>query len=131
MGSWEYDVEGRTFLWSEQMYRMLGLESGSDAVALDTACQVFHPDDRARVWKDVMTLIETGKPLENELRFQSASGETRIFFSRAIPIKNESGSVRLIRGISQDVTEQRTSAINLQKSQELMAQAEQIAKFGS
>jgi PAS domain S-box-containing protein len=131
VGSWEYDVEGRTFLWSEQMYRMLGLEPGSDAVALDTACQMFHPDDRARVWQDVMTLIETGKPLENELRFQSASGETPIFFSCAIPIKGESGSVRVIRGISQDVTEQRTSAINLQKNQELMAQAEQIAKFGS
>jgi len=131
VGSWEYDVERRTFLWSEQMYRMLGLEPGSDAVALDTACQMFHPDDRARVWQDVMTLIETGKPLENGLRFQSACGETRIFFSRAIPVKDESGSVRLIRGISQDVTEQRTSAINLQESQELMAQAEQIAKFGS
>jgi len=90
VGSWEYDVERRTFLWSEQMYRMLGLEPGSDAVALDTACQMFHPDDRARVWQDVMTLIETGKPLENELRFQSACGETRIFFSRAIPVKDES-----------------------------------------
>jgi PAS domain S-box-containing protein len=131
VGSWEYDVERRTFLWSEQMYRMLGLEPGSDAVALDTACQIFHPDDRARVWQDVMTLIETGKPLENELRFQSACGETRIFFSRAIPVKNDDGSVRLIRGISQDVTEQRSFAIKLQKSQELMAQAEQIAHFGS
>jgi PAS domain S-box-containing protein len=131
VGSWEYDVERRTFLWSEQMYRMLGLAPGSDAVALDAACQMFHPDDRARVWQDVMTLIETGKPLENELRFQSTSGEARTFFSRAIPIKDESGSVRLIRGISQDVTEQRTSAIKLQKSQELMAQAEQIAHFGS
>ena len=131
VGSWEYDVERRTFLWSEQMYRMLGLEPESDAVALDTACQMFHPDDRARVWRDVMTLIETGKPLENELRFQSACGETRIFLSRAIPIKDESGSVRLIRGISQDVTEQRASAIKLRKSQELMAQAEQIAHFGS
>jgi PAS domain S-box-containing protein len=131
VGSWEYDVERRTFLWSEQMYRMLGLEPRSDAVALDTACQLFHPEDRARVWQDVMTLIETGQPLENELRSQSARDETRIFFSRAIPIKDESGSVRLIRGISQDVTEQRTSAIKLQKNQELMAQAEQIAHFGS
>ncbi len=131
VGSWEYEVEGRTFLWSEQMYRMLGIEPGSDAVALDTACQMFHPGDRARVWQDVMTIIETGKPLENELRFQSACGETRIFFSRAIPIRDATGSVRLIRGISQDVTEQRISAINLQKSQELMAQAEQIAHFGS
>ena len=131
VGSWEYDVGRKTFLWSEQMYRMLGLEPGSDAVALDTACQMFHPDDRARVSQDVVALIETGNPVENELRFQSGCGNTRIFFSRVIPIKDESGAVRLIRGISHDITEQRTSAIKLQKSQELMAQAEQIAHFGS
>ncbi len=131
VGSWEYDVGRKTFLWSEQMYRMLGLEPGSGAVALDTACQMFHPDDWARLRQDVMALVETGKPLENELRFQSGCGDTRIFFSRVIPIKDESGSVRLIRGISQDVTEQRNFAIKLQKNQELMAQAEQIANFGS
>lgn len=52
---------------------MLGLEPGSDAVALDTVCQLFHPDDRARVWEDVMTLIETGKPLKNEWREQAGA----------------------------------------------------------
>jgi PAS domain S-box-containing protein len=109
VGSWEYDTERRTFLWSEQMYRMLGLGNGSEAIGLTKACQMFHPDDRARVWQDVTTLIETGQPLENELRFLTACGETRTFFSRAIPVKDESGAVRLIRGFSQDVTERRAA----------------------
>jgi PAS domain S-box-containing protein len=51
--------------------------------------------------------------------------------SRAIPIKDESGAVRLIRGISQDVTEHISAEINLRRSQELLAQAEQIANLGS
>src|ERR1700745_3721105 len=113
------------------MYRMLGLRHGSEAIGLTKACQMFHPDDRARVWQDVTTLIETGQPLENELRFWTACGETRTFFSRAIPVKDESGAVRLIRGFSQDVTERRAAEIELRKSQELLAQAEQIANLGS
>jgi PAS domain S-box-containing protein len=131
VGSWEYDTAHRRFLWSEQMYRMLGLEPTNSAVELDTACKLIHPDDRARVLKDVMNLIETGKALENEVRFQAASGEELIFFSRAIPIRAETGTVRLIRGISQDVTGQRAAAAKLQKSQELLVQAEEIAHFGS
>jgi len=131
VGSWEYDTERRTVLWSEQMYRMLGLGNGSEAIGLNKACQMFHPDDRARVWQDVTTLIETGQPLENELRFLTAYGETRTFFSRAIPVRDESGAVRLIRGFSQDVTERRAAEIELRRSQELLAQAEQIANLGS
>jgi len=131
VGSWEYDTERRTFLWSEQMYRMLSLGTGSEAIGLNEACRMFHPDDRARVWQDVTTLVETGQPLENELRFVTTCGETRIFFSRAIPVKDETGAVRLIRGISQDVTERRVAEIELRKSQELLAQAEHIADLGS
>jgi len=82
VGSWEYDAERRTFLWSEQMYRMLGLEPAEGEVELKAACQMFHPEDRARVWQDVMKLIETGEALENELRFVTARGEARTFFSR-------------------------------------------------
>jgi PAS domain S-box-containing protein len=131
VGSWEYDTERRSFFWSEQMYRMLGLEISGDAIGISEACQLFHPEDRARVWHDVTTLLETGEPLKNELRFVTSSGENRIFFSRAIPIKDESGTVRAIRGISQDVTERRSAEINLRANQELLAQAEKIASLGS
>ncbi len=89
VGSWEYDVERRAFLWSEQMYRMLGIEPGSDTVTLDTACQMFHPEDRARAWQDVMTLIETGKPLENELRFQSTAARHASFSRVRFPSRTK------------------------------------------
>jgi len=131
VGSWEYDAERRTFLWSEQMYRMLGLEPAEGEVELKAACQMFHPEDRARVWQDVMKLIETGEALENELRFVSARGEARTFFSRAIPIKDANGTVRLIRGFSQDVTDRREAETKLRRSQDLLTQAEEIAHLGS
>jgi PAS domain-containing protein len=74
VGSWEYDPENKTFLWSDHMYRMLGLKPDTEPVPLENACRLFHPDDRARVWSDVRALIETGTRLENEVRFTSAHG---------------------------------------------------------
>src|SRR5262249_23730218 len=52
-------------------------------------------------------------------------------FSRAIPIKDASGAVRLIRGFSQDVTERRAAEAKLRRSQELLAHAEEMANLGS
>jgi PAS domain S-box-containing protein len=118
VGSWEYDVEERSFLWSDQMYRMLGVTPATVRIPLREACALFHPEDRTRVWQDVGTLIETGRPLENELKFLSSDGTVRTFFSRAIPILNAAGGVRLIRGISQDVTKQREAQRALRESEE-------------
>jgi PAS domain S-box-containing protein len=131
VGSWEYDTENKTLLGSDNMYRMLGLTPDAEPVPLEKACKMFHSDDRARVKQDVQTLIKTGQMLENEARLQTACGEIRTFFSRAIPITDEQGKVRLIRGISQDITEQRAAEIKLRESQELLAQAEEIAHLGS
>jgi PAS domain S-box-containing protein len=131
VGSWEYDTADKTFLWSEHMYRMLGLEPRAEPVPLSLACSHFHPDDRARVWNDVAALLETGQPIENEVRFISAEGKVRVFFSRAIPIADQAGKVALIRGISQDVTNRKDADEKLRKSEALLAQAEQIANLGS
>ncbi|MGH9746935.1 MAG: PAS domain-containing protein [Candidatus Acidiferrales bacterium] len=131
VGSWEYDTEPRTFLWSDQMYRMLGFEPSTEPVALGQACALFHPDDRARVWQDVLALIETGRPLENELRFVAADGTARTFYSRAIPVLSHDGKVHRIRGISQDITARKAAEEKLRNSEALLAQAEQVANLGS
>jgi PAS domain S-box-containing protein len=131
VGSWEYDVEQRTFLWSDQMYRMLGFEPNAEPVPLGKACALFHPDDRTRVWQDVLSLIETGRPHENEIRFVAADGTSRVFYSRAIPVLDQAGTVRKIRGISRDMTNHRAGESKLRKSEALLAQAEQIANLAS
>lgn len=107
LGSWEYDVEGQTFKWSEQMYRMLARPSEGAPITLEQACAIFHPDDRARVWQDVTGIIADGHAIENELRFVLPDGQVRVFYSRAVPVKNSSGGVCRIRGMSQDITDRK------------------------
>lgn len=107
LGSWEYSVEGRSFVWSEQMYCMLAREPSDEPISLEQACAIFHPDDRARARDDVRDIIVEGKPLENELRFLLPDGRIRIFHSRAVPVADEHGHIFQIRGMSQDVTDRR------------------------
>jgi signal transduction histidine kinase len=107
LGSWDYDVEKQSFIWSDQMYRMLEREPGNERIPLGQACAIFHPDDRARVAGDVQTVITEGKPLENELRFLLPDGRIRVFQSRAVPVADATGRVHEIRGMSQDITDRK------------------------
>ncbi|HTX16923.1 MAG TPA: PAS domain-containing protein [Candidatus Baltobacteraceae bacterium] len=133
LGSWEYEVSSKTLTWSAQFYRMLGFDPRSEAKPMprDEKHRVIHPDDLAEAVRDLDEIETTGKPLENELRFVTAKGEVRIFHSRAVAIKDESGRVTCIRGMSQDITERRREEERVRRSETLLAQAERIANLGS
>lgn len=121
IGTWEYSVERRDFSWSENFFRMFGLEPRQERITVGEACAYIHPADRARMWDDVAKLISSGEPLENEFAFVLPNGETRIFHSRAVPAKDPSGQVLSIRGMSQDVTKQKKVEEDLHRlSQQLM-----------
>jgi PAS domain S-box-containing protein len=131
LGSWEFDVAQQSFTWSAQMYRMLGLPPSDQPLPLAQACALFHPDDRPRVAEEVEALIQSKRPIENEVRFMLIDSQVRIFRSHAVPITNESGDVVRIAGISQDVTEQKNAQERLRKKRSLLEQAEEISKLGS
>jgi PAS domain S-box-containing protein len=107
VGSWEYDVERRDFTWSERFFQMLGLEPREKRVTVEEACPSLHPEDRGWLWNDVAKLVTTGEPLDNDVRFVRPDGTIRTFHSRAIPVRDSSGRVVRIAGMSQDISEHR------------------------
>jgi PAS domain S-box-containing protein len=132
LGSWEYDVPSKTLIWSAQFYRMLGFDPRTEKpLPHDEKHRAIHPDDLKEALRDLNEIETTGKPLENELRFVTAKGEVRIFHSRAVAIKDESGRVACIRGMSQDITERRHEEERVRRSETLLGQAERIANLGS
>ena len=131
MGSWEYDYEREELSWSAQYFRMLGLEPEAGPVRYGRGIRMIHPDDRDRGMRDMEALKASRRPLDNELRFVTGHGNIRVFHSRAVAITDEAGRVVGIRGMSQDVTERKNEEERLHKNEELLAQAERIAKVGS
>ena len=131
LGSWEYDVASKNLTWSKQFYRMLDFDPDAKPLDHDESRLVIHPQDLESALRDFALIERTGKPIDNEMRFITSKGDVRVFHSRAVAIKGDSGRVTCIRGMSQDVTDQRREEERVRKSEELLAQAEQIAHLGS
>lgn len=121
IGTWEYHVAGRDFTWSDHFFRMLGLEPREGRVSIEDSCALIHADHRGRMWDDVARLVSSGEPIENEFNFVRPDGETRVFHSRAVPVREASGNVASIRGMSQDITNYKCVEDDLHRlSQQLM-----------
>ena len=51
IGTWERDEISKKAYWSDENYRILGLEPGEIEPSLDFFSSVIHPEDRERVFK--------------------------------------------------------------------------------
>jgi PAS domain S-box-containing protein len=131
VGSWEFDITKQTLYWSDQYFRMLGMEPSPGPVPYGTGIRLIHPDDRKRAIADVASLTVAGQEFENELRFVLEDGRERIFHSRSVAVGDKNGRVVRIHGMSQDLTERRREEQRLRKSEALLSQAEQMANCGS
>lgn len=104
IGSWEADADGHT-VWSEELYRMFGA-SPIDRPDPDAVMKRTIPlDQRVRLRTLVGDLWSTGVPFATEYPVLTGTGERRWFSARAEVQDGPTGP--LVRGVVQDITEQR------------------------
>lgn len=130
LGSWEWDVIADQLTWSDELYRIFGVEIGA-AMDLDAYAERLHPDDRERVLGRVREAIETGESYAFEHRLVRPDGEERAVQSRGEAIRDANGRVVRLVGTALDITEVKRSEERGRKlvgERLLRAEAEQTAR---
>lgn len=126
VGSWEYDARSGSLRWSEEVYRLGGLEPGSVEPNPDLVLSMLHPEDREAVERSVRRTVEEGLSDFGECRIVRRNGEVRIALRQTEPLRDPSGKVIGVLGTIQDVTDLRAAE---QKRRELEAQLLQAQKM--
>jgi PAS domain S-box-containing protein len=130
IGSWELDFNTDQVTWSEEGWRIFGLEPGRGSWAHAENLQRVHPDDRERVAAADAAGRRSCAPIEIEYRILRPDGEVRVVRERAESVCDESGRpVRLI-GTVHDVTELKATEARLRASEERYALAARGADVG-
>lgn len=106
LGSWRLDVaDGPRVTWSEQVYRIHGVEPGSFDPAYDDAVDFYHPDDRPLVRDWVARALESGEAKPLTLRLIRSDGDERRVRTQGQVQRNEAGQITALFGIFQDITD--------------------------
>jgi len=109
LGSWEVDVSTGRLTWSDETYRILGLEPQEAEITYETFLQFIHPDDRDAVDAAYMESIRTNKDTsETEFRIiRERDGAIRIVFVKWYNMRDDSGNIVRSIGMIQDITERK------------------------
>ncbi len=107
LGSWRWDLEHDTITWSEELYRIVGVDPQRFAPSNEAIPQVIHPDDRPRYTQFVATAL-TGQTVPPfELRIIRPNGEERVVLSSGLEVEFDAGRPILLFGTVLDITERK------------------------
>jgi PAS domain S-box-containing protein len=116
-GIWEWNTATNQLMWTDRMWRLLGLEPGSCEASYDLWLSTVHLDDRATVQDATQYAIENQSELNLEWRSaELIDGEQHWFLSRGQPDFKNTGKLQIYRGIVIDITERKQVESALQTS---------------
>jgi PAS domain S-box-containing protein len=107
VGSWEWELASDRVTWSNELYRIFGLDPSSWTPSYDRFVERVHGDDREAVERNIARTLETGEPLRYEARIRRPSGELRTIDCVGGLVAGVVGTPARLVGTAQDVTERR------------------------
>ena len=116
VGYWERDPDTDLITWSDETYRIFGLEPQARALNLAQLPELVHREDKQIVVEAVAEALRGGRRYDVEYRVVRPNGEVRLVHSQGDVIRDESGRPRRMFGSVQDISERKRA------EQRLMAQ---------
>lgn len=107
VGYWRVDLVNNKVFWSEEIYRIHGLDPATYRPDLESAIDAYHPRDRGAVEEAIKTAIEKKEPYDFRLRLIRPDGEIRLVRSQGECELNKEGKVIGVFGVFKDITEDR------------------------
>lgn len=108
LGSWRWDVKADQVTWSEELYRIFGVDPATFAPSNATVNELIHPDDRAKHMELALLALTGQKILPFECRIIRPGGEERVVVASGFEAEfNSEGSPLLLFGTILDITERK------------------------
>ena len=118
MGHWSWRVGDNNLDWSEEIFRIFGVDRGSFCPSIDKLTQVVHRRDVGKVLQALQHALIQENDYDVEFRIKQPSGSIRFIRCEGRCQKDESGDVVGLYGIMQDMTERILYERNLRDAKE-------------
>ena len=128
-GSWNWNVSTGELFWSEEHYRICGLDPEKEKPSYPTM-RWIHPEDRSFVRQTFENSISERSDFELDCRVIHTDGAIRYVHSLAHPVFNEAGELTEYVGTIIDNTERKLAEEALREAQAELAHAARVATLG-
>jgi PAS domain S-box-containing protein len=123
IGSWEEDIATRKLSWSDEVFRIYGLEPRKDGITQDEVIKFRHPDDDQFIKEQFAHAIATHEPLDISFRIILPDNKVRHLHVKAeVLTDNKNKAVKLF-GTVQDITKIVEAEMVLQQKNKQLQQS--------
>ncbi|MDT7827795.1 ATP-binding protein [Pricia sp. S334] len=113
VGSFSYNLSTETLTYSDNCFRLLGMEPSEKIPSLDLITSLIHPADRKRFEKNVRSTLKERKTVRIEYRLKLHDGKLKnILMQGHFFEKNEEP---FMVGVIRDITQEIANEITLQR----------------
>ncbi|MDD2700771.1 MAG: PAS domain S-box protein [Sideroxydans sp.] len=116
IGSWELDLVNNILYWSEENYRIFGLNHFRFGASYEAFLDTVHPDDRAYVNEVYTRSVQAREPYDIVHRLLFADGRIKHVREWCQTFYDEAGKPLRSIGTTQDITDQQEAYAALHQS---------------
>jgi PAS domain S-box-containing protein len=130
-GSWAWKVSTGELFWSQEHFRICGLDPEKVKPSYPMALQWIHPEDRSFVQRAFEKAIRERSDFELDCRIVRPDGIIRYVHSLGHPVFNESGVLTEYVGTIIDTTERKQAEEALLKAQAELVHVTRVLTLGA
>ncbi len=104
IGSWELNLSTETVIWSDELYRIFGVNPSFEPT-YDAFLSLVHPDDRGMVIAGMEAAMASLEPFLLDYRLARTDGRIHWVRARGRLITDDAGEVVGMQGTCQDITD--------------------------
>lgn len=121
IGNWQWDILSDVVTWSDELYKIYGLDMKSFGTSFSGYLERIHPDDRERVKKTIQNALKEKNKVTFEERIVRPDGEIRYLRSWGAVKTNEQDQPDKMYGACIDITETKLKDIALKQKEKEFA----------
>jgi PAS domain S-box-containing protein len=129
-GSWEWNPESGETVWSEETYRLYGVEPRDGAPSLPAFNPRVFVEDRPAVQKALQAALKNGAPYLAEFRIALADGSIRRLRDEGAVSRWNGDQAANVTGLVRDVTDRQHGETDAPTGESSLEQTERLADMG-
>jgi len=130
MGNWVQDLVTLRLTWSDEIYRIYGIEPQQFEGTQQAFLERVHPDDRQAIWDLAERVYRGEEPYDIEHRIVLPDGSERVVHEHAELVVDGAGRPLKLIGTVQDITERKRAQQIVEEHRLRLIEASKMSALG-
>jgi PAS domain S-box-containing protein len=129
-GSWGWNASSGKLTWSQEHFRILGLDPEDTNPSLDVFWERVHPDDRTGLRRTFESSIQDKRDFEQEFRIVRPDSSIRHLHGVGHAVLNKANELVEFMGSTMDITERKQAEAALQEARGELERVARVTAMG-